>query len=91
MSDDHLSNEVSLSAELTERGVKAGAKSRTISSIDRLLGGVVDLVNVPLERSARKGRAKTDAEVAVIEALGRSSWKQSTPIPASLHAPWSSI
>lgn len=70
MSDDHLGNEVSLSAELTERGVKAGAKSRTISSIDRLLGGVIDLVNVPLERSARKGRAKTDAEVAVIEALG---------------------
>lgn len=70
MSEDHLSTEVSLSAELTDRGIKAGAKSRAISSIDRLLGGVVDLVNVPLESAARKGRAKADLEVAVIQALG---------------------
>ncbi|MGX1745017.1 MULTISPECIES: DUF2806 domain-containing protein [unclassified Brevundimonas] len=70
MSDDHLSNEVSISAELTERGVKAGAKSRTLAAVDRLLGGVVDLANVPIERIAQKGRAKTDTQVAAIKALG---------------------
>lgn len=70
MSDDHLSNEVSISAELTERGVKAGAKSRALAAVDRLLGGVVDLANVPIERIAQKGRAKTDAQVAAIKALG---------------------
>lgn len=70
MSDDHLSNEVSISAELTERGVKAGAKSRTLAAVDRLLGGVVDLANVPIERIAQTGRAKTDTQVAAIKALG---------------------
>lgn len=70
MSEDHLSNEISLSAELTERGVKAGAKMRTLAAVDRLLGGVVDLANVPIERIAQKGRAKTDAQVAAIKALG---------------------
>lgn len=70
MSDDHLSNEVSISAELTERGVKAGAKSRTLAAVDRLLGGVVDLANVPIERIAQKGRAKTDTQVAAIKTLG---------------------
>lgn len=70
MSEDHLSNEISISAELTERGVKAGARSRALAAVDRLLGGVVDLANVPVERIAQKGRAKTDAQVAAIKALG---------------------
>lgn len=71
MADDHLGNEVSLSVELTERGFKAGAISRTVSSVDRLLGDVIDLANVHLERMTEKGRAKTDAEVSIIQALGK--------------------
>lgn len=70
MAEDHLSNEVSISAELTPSGVKAGAKSRLISAVDRIAGGIVDLVNVPLERAAQKGRAKTAIETKFIEALG---------------------
>jgi len=70
MSEDHLSNEVSISAELTPTGVKAGAKSRLVSAIDRIAGGLFDLVNVPLERAAQKGRAKTTTDTKFIEALG---------------------
>lgn len=40
---DHLSNELSVEASLTESGVKASAKSRFLSAIDRMLGGIMDL------------------------------------------------
>lgn len=70
MSEDHLSNEVSISAELTPTGVKAGANSRLVSAIDRIAGGFFDLVNIPLERAAQKGRAKTATDTKFIEALG---------------------
>jgi len=70
MAEDHLSNEVSISAELTPNGVKAGAKSRLISAVDRIAGSIFDLVNVPLERAAQKGRAKTATDTKFIEALG---------------------
>lgn len=69
MANDHLDNELSVSAEITPTGVKAGARSRFLSAVDRLLGGVVDIANVPLERVAQTGRARTTGEVAYIEAL----------------------
>lgn len=68
MEDDHLSNEVSFSADMTETGVKAGAKSRAIASIDRLVGAFVDMGTAKLEGSSRRHRAKVDGQVALIKA-----------------------
>ncbi len=69
--EDHLSNEISISADLTETGVKASAKSRTLSAFDRLCGGVVDIANAHLEGFAARRRAKTEGEVILIEAAAQ--------------------
>ena len=68
MAEDHLSNETSISAELTETGVKASAKSRTVSSMDRLLGGAVDIGSAWLEGVAQRRRAKNRGEQQLVEA-----------------------
>ncbi len=68
MAEDHLSNEVAVSAELTETGVKAAAKSRTVSSFDRLIGSAIDTGSAFLEGIAERRRAKTKGEVALIDA-----------------------
>lgn len=71
MAEDHLDNPVSISVDVTPSGVKAGAKSRFVSGVDRLLGGVADLLGAPLEGPARRQRARDDADVAAIEAAGK--------------------
>ena len=76
MSQDHLDREVAVFGELTERGIKGGAKSRAISSIDRLLGSAVDVLSAPLEGVARRERARQDAQVALIAALGEQQLQQ---------------
>ena len=71
MSEDHLDSETSISAELTETGVKASAKSRAVSSMDRLLGGAVDLGSAWLEGVAQRRRAKNEGERQLIDAAVR--------------------
>ncbi|MDP2764038.1 MAG: DUF2806 domain-containing protein [Brevundimonas sp.] len=71
MSNDHLSNEISISGQLTETGIKAGAKSRALSSVDRLLGGLIDLANAPIENIAKRSRARGDADVELIREAGK--------------------
>ncbi|NTH13563.1 DUF2806 domain-containing protein [Agrobacterium rhizogenes] len=71
MSEDHLSNETSISAELTETGIKAAARSRAISAFDRLLGGVADMGNAWLEGVAIRRRAKNEGERLLIEATAK--------------------
>lgn len=71
MADDHLSNETSLSAELTETGVKASVRSRTIAAFDRLLGGAIDIGSAHLEGYAVRRRAKTEGERQLIEATAQ--------------------
>ncbi len=71
MSDDHLSNETSISAELTETGVKAAARSRAVSAVDRLVGNVADLGNAWLEGISGRRRAKTEGERQLIEAAAK--------------------
>jgi hypothetical protein len=71
MSDDHLNEETSISAELTETGVKAAAKSRAVASIDRLVGNVADLGNAWVEGVTARKRAKNDGERQLIEAAAR--------------------
>jgi hypothetical protein len=70
MSDDHLKGEISVSAELTPTGVRAGAKSRFISAIDHLFGNAVDLLSPKLEGIAQRERARTAQDVKLIEAAG---------------------
>lgn len=67
MPEDHLDKEISVPAELTDHGVKAGAKSRFLAAIDRLGGAVVDIANAYLEAPAEKKRATTEGEVKLIE------------------------
>ncbi|MGV1913843.1 DUF2806 domain-containing protein [Agrobacterium vitis] len=68
MAEDHLNTETSVSAEITETGVKAAAKSRTVASVDRLLGGAVDVGSAWLEGVAQRRRAKTEGELQFIQA-----------------------
>lgn len=70
MADDADEHEVSISAELTPTGVKAGAKSRLVAAVDRLGGNLVDLINTPLENHLSKGRAVGRADVKLIDQLG---------------------
>ncbi len=71
MAGDHLDRETSVSAELTENGIKAGAKSRFVAALDRLAGGVVDVLNAHVEAPAQRRRAKTEGEVKLIEAAAQ--------------------
>lgn len=69
MGDDHLDKETSISAELTEAGVKASAKSRIVAAFDRLGGNLFELINVPIEARNTEKRAKMEARVEAIKAL----------------------
>lgn len=60
--DDHLSNEVAISAKLEERGVHATAKSRAVAAFDRLLGSAVDIPAAYLENLAAKARVRGEIE-----------------------------
>jgi hypothetical protein len=69
MIDDHLDREVSIGVELTESGVKAKAKSRFVSAVDRLFGNFSELANVPMERRISRERSLIEGEKKVIGAL----------------------
>jgi hypothetical protein len=71
MAEDHLNTETSVSAEITETGVKAAAKSRTVAAIDRLVGNVADWGNVLLEGGLSRRRAHIEGERALIEAAAK--------------------
>ncbi|MEY9631299.1 DUF2806 domain-containing protein [Sinorhizobium fredii] len=68
MAGDHLDQETSLSAELTESGIKASAKSRLVAAIDRLGGNLFELANAPLEARIGRQRAKAAGEQQLIQA-----------------------
>lgn len=75
-SDDPLNRETSVSAELTETGVKAKTNSRAIAALDRLVGNIADVWNSKLERSIDKGRAVSDAETAIIRSAAEAVAKR---------------
>lgn len=68
MSEDQVDFETSVSAEITETGIKAAAKSRAISSFDRLIGSVADMGAAYFEGISARRRAITSGELAIIEA-----------------------
>ncbi|QIO64790.1 DUF2806 domain-containing protein [Rhizobium leguminosarum] len=71
MSEDHLDKETSISAELTETGVKAAAKSRAVASFDRLLGSISDAGSAWFEGVSGRRRAKTEGERQLIDATAK--------------------
>lgn len=73
MSEDHLNNEVSVSARITESGLEAKSKSRLFSAVDRLLGSLFDVPSAALEASSARKRAESDAEVDLIRAVGEQA------------------
>ncbi|MFK3688881.1 DUF2806 domain-containing protein [Agrobacterium tumefaciens] len=68
MSEDHLDKETSLAVSLTESGVEAKAKSRTVAAFDRLGGNLFEWVNVILEVGTSRRRAKIEGEAKIIAA-----------------------
>jgi len=82
MKEDHLDKETSVSAEITDKGIKAGAKSRFVAAIDRLGGAVVDMANAHVEGHAERRRAKTEGEVDLIKAATRYGVEQLGADPA---------
>lgn len=62
MSDnDPLDNEISVEAEISENGIKAKARSRFLSSIDRLFGNIFDLANTSIEEKLTTKRIRIDS------------------------------
>jgi hypothetical protein len=76
MSEDHLSNEISLSGKLTDNGIEAAAKSRALASIDRLVGSVFDTGTSWFEGVAMRRRAKNNGERQLTEAATRFGIQQ---------------
>ena len=56
--EDHLSNKVSINAQLTETGITAETKSRTIAALDRLVGSLLDVPTAYLENWASRIRSE---------------------------------
>ncbi len=70
MSEDHLDKELSVSAQITTTGVEARTKSRAIAAIDRLIGSAIDRFSAPIETSTEEIRARSSAQIKLIETLG---------------------
>lgn len=83
MIGDHLDKEISVSAELTESGVTAKAKSRTLAAIDRLLGSVLDSWSAPLEIKSAELREQSAAKIEVIRKIGEMAAKRLDNDPES--------
>jgi hypothetical protein len=66
--NDPLNTETSVSAEVTPTGLKASARSRTISALDRLGGNFIDQFSTRIEAKTSRDRAKIGAEREIIEA-----------------------
>ena len=63
---DHLSNELSLEASLSENGISGRVKLRAAAAFDRLLGSLIDIPAAKLEAISRRIRARSDHETKLI-------------------------
>jgi hypothetical protein len=70
MKDNQEISPISVSAELTESGVKASILSRAMSAWDRYWGAKADQRRAPLDAEIAEGNAVSSARVKIIEALG---------------------
>lgn len=73
---DPLDYEISVSGELTERGVKASAKARAVAGFDRLLGNVIDRFNLPLEEHNTIKRAELAGKEMILDAAYKTIAKE---------------
>jgi hypothetical protein len=72
MSEDPLDKDTSIDAEITPTGLSVKARSRAVAAFDRLLGNVIDRVNLPFERKNARERAEMAAELQLIEAVAKA-------------------
>ncbi|WP_454649072.1 DUF2806 domain-containing protein [Bradyrhizobium liaoningense] len=69
MTHDPLDKRISVGVELTEAGLNANARSRAAAALDRLVGNLVDFVNLPVEASNVRSRTKIEAERQLMDAM----------------------
>lgn len=70
--EDHLDKDAALELTLRENGASARVRSRAFNGIDRLVGSVGDFLSAKIEGPTQIIRAKTAAQVAMIEAASKS-------------------
>lgn len=75
MGEDHLDKETNFGIALTESGVEAKAKSRTVAAIDRFGGNILELANALLEGGISRRRAKMEGEAKIIAATAEHAVK----------------
>lgn len=66
--ENYDDNEVSVSAELTETGVKASAKSRTLSGVDRLGGEIMESFRLTRQLRNQQKRLEMEAKKRIASA-----------------------
>ena len=69
-SEDHPSDKVSLDVSLSEKGISAKARLRTLAALDRLVGNLIDIGASKLEAVSNRIRARSDQEVRLIGTEG---------------------
>lgn len=82
-SNDVLAGEVSIEAELTEKGINAKAKSRALTALDRLIGNLIDVPGAYVERATRRIRTKTDSDIKLLEVEAGSAARKLAIAPDS--------
>jgi hypothetical protein len=75
---DHLDSEISVSAEITETGLNASAKSRALVAFDRLIGSALDVPAAKLETVASKIRTMAGINNALIKSEGEAAQRKLT-------------
>ena len=68
MREDQSRAEVSVRAAITDSGLSVGARSRAISTLDRLLGGFLGIPAAWLERIEERIRTRTERESIIQDA-----------------------
>lgn len=79
---DPLNQEVALHAQLDEKGVSAGARSRAISAIDYLIGGAFGIPAAYVDRWYTKIQAGTAAQEAIQAAENEAALEKLRGDPA---------
>ena len=69
MPKDHLSNEISVSASITDSGLSANVRSRAAAAFDRLLGALLDVPVAWIESVAGRKR-DADRRASTIQDAG---------------------
>ena len=69
--DDHLSNEISVDARITDSSLTAKVKSRAIAALDRLVGSLLDVPTSKMESYASRIRSRSRLESTAFDAAAK--------------------